>query len=142
MIQSTAPTRRRWLTALAIVLALAAAGGTRIALAKIVRNTIDPVATVAEGGRRVTVSGPLEATAGETAYLLVTLTQRSTGAVAHGIAFVTATGARQQWTVQVYTVTREAFAEGPATAVGLARTTAQGRATDAHQWLVNVTLVR
>ncbi len=132
---------RRWLAATAVLLALAAVGA-QTAFARVIRNTIDPVATLAAGGRHVTLTGPIEVTAGETTYLHVTLTQRSTGAVAEGIAFLTGTGAAQQWTVEVFTITRESFEEGPATAVGLARTTERGRATDAHQWLVNVTLVR
>jgi hypothetical protein len=34
----------------------------------------------------------------------------------------------------------ETFTAGPATAVAFARTTSQGDTTDAHQWLVDVTL--
>ena len=34
------------------------------------------------------------------------------------------------------------FEAGPATVVGLARSSVNGQATDAHQWLVNVTLLR
>jgi len=37
---------------------------------------------------------------------------------------------------------RAAFAAGPVTVVGLARSSINGQATDAHQWLVNVTLLR
>ena len=37
---------------------------------------------------------------------------------------------------------RAAFEAGPATVVGLARSSLNGQATDAHQWLVNVTLFR
>jgi hypothetical protein len=43
--------------------------------------------------------------------------------------------------VQASTLGKERFAEGPATAVALGRTTARGKATDAHQWLVEITLV-
>ena len=72
----------------------------------------------------------------------VVVTQRSTGAVAEGVALFTGTGDIQQWKVRAVTLTRESFEEGPATAVALARTTLRGQATDAHQWLVNVTLMR
>ena len=34
------------------------------------------------------------------------------------------------------------FQEGPATAVAVALTTVRGETTDAHQWLVNITLVQ
>jgi hypothetical protein len=33
------------------------------------------------------------------------------------------------------------FEEGPTTAVAVGRTTSRGETTDAHQWLVNITLV-
>ena len=36
---------------------------------------------------------------------------------------------------------RAAFDAGPAMVVGLARSSINGQATDAHQWLVNVTLL-
>jgi hypothetical protein len=36
---------------------------------------------------------------------------------------------------------KAAFEAGPATAVALGRTTDRGATTDAHQWLVNITLV-
>ena len=36
----------------------------------------------------------------------------------------------------------ESFVAGLATAVAVARTTANGKVTDAHQWLVNITLVK
>ena len=45
------------------------------------------------------------------------------------------------WEVTAAVQTPESFVAGPATAVALARTTANGKATDAHQWLVNITLV-
>jgi hypothetical protein len=38
--------------------------------------------------------------------------------------------------------TGSTFEAGPATAVALGRTTAGGKATDAHQWLVEITLAR
>jgi hypothetical protein len=37
---------------------------------------------------------------------------------------------------------KERFEEGPATVVAAARTSDDGEITDAHQWLVDVTLIR
>ncbi len=87
------------------------------------------------------VTGPIECTARERVYLHLTVTQRTTGAVAEGSAFVTCTGVLQQWEVHAETKGKASFAPGAATAVGLASTSLRGRATDAHQWLVSVTLV-
>ena len=66
-----------------------------------------------------------------------------TGAVAEGRTFIACAGEGnpQQWEVHAATQGKESFQEGPATAVGLARTTEREDTTDAHQWLVNVELV-
>ena len=92
-------------------------------------------------GRQIIVTGPIACTAGERAYLRVTVSQRATGAVAEGRSLVTCTGNTQQWEVHASTQGNETFEEGPATAVAIARTTDRGETTDAHQWLVNITLV-
>lgn len=115
-----------------------------VALARIMRNTIDPVAIVADGGRHLIVTGPIECTENQRAYVRVTVTQRLTGAVAEGRTVITCAGEGnpQQWEVHAATQGKESFHEGPATAVGLARTTDRGDTTDAHQWLVPITLVR
>ena len=131
--------RRRWLVPAALLLTLTVAG---TAFAKIAYNTIDPIAAVGANGRQLTVTGPISITAGEVAFMRVVVTQRSTGAAAEGVALVTGTGDIQQWKVKAVTVTRENFDEGPATATALARTTLRGQATDAHQWLVEITLIR
>jgi hypothetical protein len=109
--------------------------------ARVAANTIDPQAVISENGRHLIVTGPLQCTAHEGAPIDVTVTQRSTGAVAKGRAVVTCTGDMQQWKVRAATRGRENFEPGPATAVAIARTTVNGHATDAHQWLVNITLV-
>ena len=70
----------------------------------------------------------------------MTVTQRSTGAVAEGRTLITCTGNIQQWEIHASTQGNETFQDGPATAVAIARTTSRGEATDAHQWLVNITL--
>ena len=71
----------------------------------------------------------------------MTVTQRSTGAVAEGRTLITCTGNIQQWEIHASTQGNETFQDGPATAVAIARTTSRGEATDAHQWLVAITLV-
>ncbi|MBA3481314.1 MAG: hypothetical protein H0T51_05820 [Pirellulales bacterium] len=141
MITQTLTRRRTWLVSAALVLTLAVAFISRTAFARITMNTIDPVAVAAANGRRVTVTGPVAVTAGERTEMRVTVTQRSTGAIAEGIVFFTGTGEIDQWEVTAATLGRARFEPGPATAVGLARSSVNGRATDAHQWLVDLMLV-
>ena len=131
-----------WLVPATLLVILASVFVARTAFAKIVFNTIDPVGIVADQGRQVTVTGPIAVTDSERTELRVTVTQRSTGAVAEGVIFFTGTGQTNQWEVTAITEGRAAFEAGPATVVGLARSSVNGQATDAHQWLVNVTLLR
>jgi hypothetical protein len=133
---------QKWVVSAAIVLTVAGIFVARTAFARIVRNTIDPVGIVADRGRHVTVTGPISFDAGDRAELRVTVTQRSTGAVAEGRGFLTGIGELQQWEVETTAEGSASFEAGPATAVALARTTVGGKATDAHQWLVDITLVR
>ena len=112
-----------------------------LAFARIARNTIDLFAIVAGNGRHLIVTGPIECTERERTYLRVTVTQRSTGAVAEGSTFFTCTGEIQQWEAHAVTHGKASFEEGPATAVAVAGTTSRRQVTDAHQWLVNITLV-
>jgi hypothetical protein len=130
------------LVATAMVLALAGAGLAPLAFARVVFNTIDPVATVTDNGRQIVVTGPITCDGNQRADLRVTVTQRSTGAVAEGRAVITCTGAEQQWEVRAPTQGKEMFEAGPATAVAVASTSSAGDTDDAHQWLVNITLVR
>jgi hypothetical protein len=132
---------RRRLVSSAIVLTLAALFVAPWAFARIVNNTIDPLATVTDNGRLVIATGPISCTRGEQAFLRVTVTQRATGAVAEGRSRVVCTGNNQQWQVNAATQGPETFGEGPAIAVAIARTAFRGEITDAHQWLVNITLV-
>ena len=113
----------------------------RTVVARVSYNTIDTVGIVAEKGRQVTVTGPIAVTAGERTELRVTVTQRSTGAVAEGAIFFTGNGQTNQWEITTAAEGRATFEAGPATVVALARSAINGQATDAHQWLVNVTLV-
>jgi len=108
------------------------------AFARIAQNTIDLVAVVTDNGRHVTVTGPISCTGSQPAYVRVTVTQRSTGAVAEGSTHVACTADVQQWEVDASTQGKATFEEGPATAVVLARTTVdRGDSDDAHQWLPN-----
>ncbi len=104
-------------------------------------TAIEPVAIVTDNGRHIIATGPIGCTEGQRAYVQVTVTQRATGAVAKGHTRITCTGDIQQWEVHASTQGKETFQEGPATAVALARTTDRGDTDDAHQWLVNITLV-
>lgn len=133
---------QRWLLPAAVLLMFAGVFAAPAAFARITANTIDPVGTVSGDGRHLTITGPIAVTAGERAELRVTVTQRSTGAVAQGVTFLTGTGATSQWKVEAMAEGGEIFEAGPATAVALGRTTVGGKATDANQWLVEITLAR
>jgi hypothetical protein len=109
-----------------MVMALVGVGITTPAFARIVGNTIDPIAIVTDDGRHLVVTGPIECTAGESAYLRVTVTQRATGALAEGRTLITCTGDTQQWEVHASRQGNETFQEGPATAVASGRTLARG----------------
>jgi hypothetical protein len=132
---------RTWLVSAALFVTLAGVFVARTAFARVILNTIDPVALVSDNGRHLVVTGPIAITAGEKAILRVTVTQRSTGAMAEGDTILNGTGTTNQWQVFARTMGKAVFTTGPATAVGLAVTTTHGHTTDAHQWLVNVTLV-
>ena len=110
------------------------------ALARIVSNTIDAAGTIADHGRQVVLTGPLQCTQVEWVDLRVTVTQRTTGAVAEGRVRLRGGTAVQEWAVAAATQGSAAFEAGPATAVAIAVTSAKGEVTDAHQWLVGVML--
>ena len=131
---------KTWLVSTTLLVILAGGFVARTAFARVAVNTIDTVGVVADKGRQVTVTGPIAVTSGERTELRVTVTQRSTGAVAEGVVYFTGTGQTNQWEITVVADGRAAFQTGPATAVALARSSSKGQATDAHQWLVNVTL--
>lgn len=137
------PTQKRVnrLVAAAIILTAVGVFVASLAFARVARNTIDPIAIVADNGRHLIVTGPIACTARERTFLRVTVTQRTTGAVAQGRTLITCTGNSQQWKVHAATQGKESFEEGLATAVAIARTTSRGETTDAHQWLINITLV-
>ena len=105
-------------------------------------NTVDPVATLSDDGERIVVTGPLRTTQVEWIDMRVTVTQRTTGSLAEGKLRLLGTGADQHWEVEADVRGVAAFEEGPAVTVALAVTSIQGRTTDAHQWLVPITLHR
>src|SRR5262245_13477425 len=84
----------------AIILTLLGVIVAPVANAKLAANTIDPTATVGDNGRRIVLTGPIRTDVVEKIYLRVTVTQRSTGAVAEGIAILSGTGEQQQWEVK------------------------------------------
>lgn len=110
--------------------------------AKIVANTIDPVATLTDAGRLIVVTGPILNDQAQWDDIRLTITQRSTGAVAEGRVRVRGTIAEQQWTVEATAMGSTGFEPGPAAAVALATSSRHGRTDDAHQWLVPITLIR
>ncbi len=158
------------LVSAALVLPLAGLVLAPLAFGKIVFNTIDPVAIVTDHGRHLVVTGPIACTEGQQAFLRVTVTQRTTGALAEGRTRLTCTGNIQQWEIHASIQGQETFRDEPATAVALARTfdredsrdcgesdegrrgnhgPGQGKrgsdcrdTDDAHQWLVEILLVR
>ena len=133
----------KWLALAAILLALASLLVTRTAFARVTYNTINAQTIVSNNGRHLIVTGPLRTDIVQPVFLHVTVTQRTTGAIAEGLATITGTGDLQQWEVHAFARGRETFTEGPATAVAFARTsTGHGEFDDSHQWLVNITLAR
>ena len=138
----TQPIKKRVNCFVAAAIVLTLGGGVApVAFARIMRKTIDPVAVVAGGGRHLIVTGPIECTQGERVEQRVTVTQRTTGAVAEGYAIFNCAGVSEQWEVHAVTHGKAIFEEGPATAVAVASTSSRRQATDAHQWLVDITLV-
>ena len=125
----------------AIVLAMAGLFLAQGAFAKVAFNTIDSDAIVTHHGRHLVVTGPIQCTAGERAFLRVTVSQRPTGAVAEGATLFACTGDLQHWEVRAVTLGKASFQEGAAVATAIATTHDQGNTTDAHQWLVPITLV-
>ncbi|MEO6408327.1 MAG: hypothetical protein ABIO45_06185 [Burkholderiaceae bacterium] len=125
----------------ATVITLAVLFAAASAVAKISLNTIDAGAVMSDDGRHLVVTGPIACTAGERAHQRVIVTQRATGALAEGQTLVVCTGHLQQWEIHAAIQGRQTFQLGSATAVAAARTSERGETTDAHQWLVGITLV-
>lgn len=126
--------------ALATLLLLAVFMGPAAVARRIAYNTIDTTATLHPGGTRITLTGPLSCTQVEFVGMRVLVTQRTTGATAEGNAFLIGSPVQQQWVVLATVHHGPRFEPGPATAVALAISVREGEPTDAHQWLVPVTL--
>ena len=131
---------RRWIVTAALVFSVAGVLVVPTVFARIVRNTIDPVATIADDGRFITVTGPVSCNQVQWIDQRVTVTQRNTGAVAEGRSHFLCTPDVQQWTVEAAAQGRSRFEEGPATAGAIAVTKVLGQPDDAHQWLVDLAL--
>lgn len=71
------------------------------AFARITVNTIDTLATLADNGRLIIVTGPVQNDQVEWNDQQVTVTQRSAGAVAGGHTHFRGTTSIQQWEVEV-----------------------------------------
>jgi hypothetical protein len=118
-------------TSLLILASILLAGTS---FAKIVQNTIDPVAVVSADGRSAVLTGPLACDQKQTADLRVTLPQRTTGAIATGQILFPCTPPTQQWEVEVRTKGKDSFEPGAATALAVARTFVEGgESDDAHR---------
>jgi hypothetical protein len=133
----------RGIAGIALVVILAGAGiiiAPKV-FARIAQNTIDTTATIADNGRLIIVTGPVRNDQVEWNDQHVTVTQRTTGAVADGHTRFRGTVTEQQWEVKALVRGDNLFEPGPATAVALCVSTRHGDVTDAHQWLVNIEVV-
>ena len=103
-----------------------------LSAAEKVPGVVKAVAMKVEGNEVRWEGDPIAAVAGE-----------SEGAVAEGLTRITCIGEGdiQQWEVHASTQGKATFQDGAATAVAIGRTTLRGATTDAHQWLVDITLV-
>ena len=134
--------RKRVAWTIALALIVAGVIYVPLAFAKVTFNTIDPTATVGPAGRHIRVTGPITTDQTQWVGMRVTVTQRSTGAVAEGYTALQGSTTPKQWTVHAWAVGWKSFEPGPATVVALAQSRAHGEGPDdAHQWLVDVTLV-
>jgi hypothetical protein len=113
---------------------------TPLVFAKITFNTIDSTAIVSRNGRHIHFTGPISTDQPQPVFMPVTVTQRTTGAIAEGYATLIGNVPVQQWNVHAFSIGAKSFQPGRATAVALAQSrTIPGGADDVHQWLVNVT---
>ena len=105
-------------------------------------NTINPVSIVSSDGREVVVSGPIQCEEGDYLQLRVTVTQRTTAAVAETVWNGVCAGRVQKWEVTALAKGESRFEEGPAQACALATSTRSGKQSDADQWCVDVILAK
>lgn len=114
----------------------------RVADGKLSANTIHSTAMVNGPGNLLLITGPITCSPGDFTVIRITITQRATGAIAEGYARLTGTGTEQLWEIRARTLGPSRFQPGSATAVAVATTSVAGQTTDAHQWLVNITLMQ
>jgi hypothetical protein len=123
--------RTHLLMTLAGIAALAAllAGN---ALSAMTGNTIAPTATIE--GKRVLATGLVACTAGQRLELEITVTQRSSGAVARGKRNTRCTGSTEEIPVRLKTRGKARFAPGNAEACAFGVNRDRQQVVDAHQW--------
>ncbi len=124
----------RRLALLASVVIIAVSLLPHVAYSAMSQNTIDPNSLLSDNGRHITVTGPIVCTAGERLTVSVTVTQASTGAVAHGHTQEVCTGSLQRWTIKAVARGPVRFADGHADASALGTTRLNGTITDVRQW--------
>ena len=135
--------RAKYLALIIVILAFATLLISQPSFAKLAANTVDSTIILDDHGRHLLLTGPISCTGDERTAMRVIVTQRSTGAVAEGALTFTCSGANQQWEVRAQTKGQATFHAGPATVTALGITyDARNEATDAHQWLVNGTIVQ
>ncbi len=105
-------------------------------------NDVQTVTFVDDNFHKLRVTGHIICDAGGTAHFRVTITQRTTGAVAEGVASIACTGEMQEWKVLARVKGQQGFEEGPVTVVYFTRTREGKEIGDAHQWLTVLTLTR
>jgi hypothetical protein len=105
-------------------------------------TAFDPTLKVHDNGRRVSVTGTVDCSAGERVQIHVRITQRSTGAVAEGNWKGKCTGSLQTWEIDAVVHGSGELEAGAAQGVGLAVTSSRGKSTDAIQWLNEITLIQ
>ena len=116
---------------------------TASASAGVVLNTIDREATVDAGGHVVEVTGPIRCSQVERARTRVTVSQRTTGAVAEGRWRGLCRRITRTWTAKRLVPQGSAFFQaGTAHACALVVTRRAGRATDAKQWCRTIELIK
>jgi hypothetical protein len=113
------------------------------ASAGVVLNTIDAEATLDDTGRLVAVTGPIRCDRAERGAIRVTVSQRTTGAVAEGRWRGTCPRTTTIWTAKRLVLRgSETFRPGSARACALGVTRRAGTVTDAKQWCEDIRLVK
>jgi hypothetical protein len=132
---------RRTLCVTSVVAAMTALAAP--AFAGVALNTIDRHATLDEGGRVVQVTGPIGCSQVERATIRVTVSQRTTGAVAEGRWRGRCAPTARTWTVRRFVQQGSAtFETGTARVCALGVTRSGAKVTDAKQWCQTVRLAK